>query len=424
MRKKALAVLLFGAATLLVGGTAFAQQKVNLSLLIDNQTALDGIKGVIAAAEKALNISVTIDLRPGGAEGDNVVRTRLATGDMDDLSFYNSGSLFQALNPPQNFVDLTDEPYMSTILDSFKQTVSVDGRVYGIPAQTALGGGWLYNRKVYGQLGLRVPRTWSELLANCDRIKAAGKIAVIGSYKDDWTSQLILLADYFNVQAQDPTFATDYTAHRATFSNTPIALRGFQKLAEIYQRGYMNKDALATTYDQALKMLADGTGAQYPMLTFVFTSIKDYAPDKVNDIGFFGQPGDTAAKNGMTVWEPAGIYLYKQGSNVDAAKQWAAFFVSQQGLAAYMEQQRPDGPFAIRGVALPPDVPAAVKDMLPYFDSGNTAPALEFLSPIKGPNLPQITVEVGSGIVSPAEGAAQYDKDVEKQAKQLGLTGW
>ncbi len=73
MRKKALAVLLFGAATLLVGGTAFAQQKVNLSLLIDNQTALDGIKGVIAAAEKALNISVTIDLRPGGAEGDNVV---------------------------------------------------------------------------------------------------------------------------------------------------------------------------------------------------------------------------------------------------------------------------------------------------------------------------------------------------------------
>ena len=62
--------------------------------------------------------------------------------------------------------------------------------------------------------------------------------------------------------------------------------------------------------------------------------------------------------------------------------------------------------------------------MLPYFDSGRTAPALEFLSPIKGPNLPQICVEVGSGITSPADGAKEYDKDVEKQAKQLGLAGW
>jgi len=62
--------------------------------------------------------------------------------------------------------------------------------------------------------------------------------------------------------------------------------------------------------------------------------------------------------------------------------------------------------------------------MLPYFESGNTAPALEFLSPVKGPNLEQITTQVGSGISSALDGAKLYDKDVEKQAKQLGLEGW
>jgi raffinose/stachyose/melibiose transport system substrate-binding protein len=62
--------------------------------------------------------------------------------------------------------------------------------------------------------------------------------------------------------------------------------------------------------------------------------------------------------------------------------------------------------------------------MLPYFESGKTAPALEFLSPVKGPSLPQITTEVGSGIKSAKEGAKLYDRDVEKQAKQLGLPGW
>lgn len=43
---------------------------------------------------------------------------------------------------------------------------------------------------------------------------------------------------------------------------------------------------------------------------------------------------------------------------------------------------------------------------------------------MKGPSLEQITVAVGSGQTSPKDGAAQYDADVTKQAKQLGLPGW
>jgi len=62
--------------------------------------------------------------------------------------------------------------------------------------------------------------------------------------------------------------------------------------------------------------------------------------------------------------------------------------------------------------------------MQPYIDAGLAAPALEFLSPIKGPALEQITVAVGSGINSAEEGAELYDQDVEKQAQQLGLPGW
>jgi raffinose/stachyose/melibiose transport system substrate-binding protein len=63
--------------------------------------------------------------------------------------------------------------------------------------------------------------------------------------------------------------------------------------------------------------------------------------------------------------------------------------------------------------------------MVDYFETeGATTPALEFLSPVKGPALEQITVEVGSGIRSAEDGAALYDEDVEKQAQQLGLPGW
>jgi raffinose/stachyose/melibiose transport system substrate-binding protein len=398
-------------------------EPVTLTFLIDNQATLDGVNAIFAEIEKKYNIKTEVELRPGGSDGDNLVKTRLATGDMADICAYNSGSLFMALNPQQYFADLTNEPFMANVMDSFKTCVTVDGKVYGIPNGGSMSGAWLYNKKVYAELGLSVPKTWEELLANCEKVKAAGKTAVIGSYKDSWTSQLILLADFYNVQLLAPSFAADYTANKAKFADTPAALRGFEKLAEINAKGYMNKDYLATTYDIALKMLAEGTGAHYPMLTFALSAIKASYPDKAEDIGLFAQPGDSADKNGLTVWMPGGIYFNKDG-NVEAEMKWASYFVSPEGCETYMSKQLPDGPLAIKGAKLPDNVLPAVKDMMPYFDNGNNAPALEFLSAIKGPNLPQICVEAGSGIKPAADCAKEYDKDVEKQAKQLGIAGW
>jgi raffinose/stachyose/melibiose transport system substrate-binding protein len=84
----------------------------------------------------------------------------------------------------------------------------------------------------------------------------------------------------------------------------------------------------------------------------------------------------------------------------------------------------PSGPYLIKGATLPEDVLPAVHDIQSYIDSGKSAPALEFVSPVKGPRLEQITTEVGSGLRSAEDGAALYDQDVETQAKQLGLPGW
>lgn len=402
-----------------------SSEKITLTLMTDNQSPRDGLNAVVEAIEEKYNIATEIELRPGGDEGENIVRTRLASGEMTDLNFFNSGALFNTLNPESNFVDLTNEPFMENVDDQFKKVVSVNGKVYAAPGVPNMGtGNWLYNKKIYADLGLSVPKTWEELMNNCEKIKAAGKTAVIGSYKDSWTAQLILLGDYYNVQAQVPDFAEQLTAGKAKFATTPAALRSFEKLAEPYKRGFMNKDFLSTTYDQALKMLANGDGAHYPMLSQGITAIATNYPDKINDIGFFAQPGDSPDINGATVWMPAGISVYNKSENIDAAKKWLEFFVSQEGVDIYMSKQKPDGPLIIKGATLPDDVYPAVRDEQAYVDSGKIAPALEFSTPVKGPNSPQICVEVGAGFKTPLEGAQEYDKDLEKQAKQLNLPGW
>ena len=397
-------------------------EKVTLKILIDNQTSLDGYQAVADEIEKRFNIATEFDLRPGGSEGDNLVKTRLATGDMDDMSFYNSGSLFKALDPAKYYVDLSDEPFLSNVMDVFKEAVSVDGKVYAAPGGSSQGGGWLYNKKVYTELGLSVPKTWAELMANNEKIKAAGKTAVIGSFKDSWTAQVVLLADYYNVQNEVPTFADDYTNNKAKFATTPAALRGFEKMQEL--KPYLNEDNLATTYDTALKMLTEGTGVQYPMISFALSAINSTYPDKINDIGVFAQPSDTSDKNGLTVWMPGSLAIYKESPHVEEAKKWMEFFLSPEGVAILASKTKPDGPYMLTDAKLPDDSYEGVKDMLPYFDAGTTASALEFESPLKGPNLPQISVESAIAIKTPEESAKAYDKDVEKQAKQLGLAGW
>jgi raffinose/stachyose/melibiose transport system substrate-binding protein len=345
---------------------------------------------------------------------------------MTDIFWYNSGSLLQALNPSETIVDISNEPFIANIVESFIPTVSQNEGVFGVPSQTAMGGGILYNKKIYEDLGLSVPTTWAEFAANNEAIKAAGIPPIIATYDgtSTWTSQLFVLADYYNLEQAHPTFAADYTANQAKFATIPEAMAGFGYLQEAFEKEWYQENFATTTFEQGLQLLADGVGAHYPMLTFALGTIAINSPDQVNDIGFFGVPGTDSSKSGATIWMPAATYIANTSEHIDEAKDFLAFIASTAGTDALTAAIPPTGPYMIKGATLPDTVLPAVKDIAAYIESGNTAPALEFLSPIKGPSLEQITVAVGTGQMSAAEGAAAYDEDVEAQAQQLGLPGW
>ncbi|WP_213816427.1 ABC transporter substrate-binding protein [Glaciihabitans sp. dw_435] len=421
----ALALVLTGCSN--SGGSTTADGKVALSFLTDNAPAnvslAEGLaKDFNASQDK---ITVKVETRPGGSDGDNIIKTRLATGEMTDIFLYNSGSLFQAIAPEKNLVDFTNESFADNVMDSMKPVVSVKDKLYGVPVGGAFAGAILYNKKVYKDLGLTVPLTWDQYNANNDKIKAAGKTAIIQTYKDTWTSQLDVLGDFANVLASDPDWATKYTENKAKYATDPVAMAGFEHLQEGFDKGYYNKDFGSATNTDGLRILATGEGVHYPMLTSAAASIIADYPDAAQDIGVFATPGDDPAGSALTTWFPNGLYVPAASKNVDAAKEFIAFAASTKGCDSETKAIGVTGPYLIKGCDLPADVPAYVGDLLPYFNKdGGTQPALEFLSPIKGPSLEQITVAVGSGITSAAEGAKQYDADVKKQAQQLGLSGW
>jgi raffinose/stachyose/melibiose transport system substrate-binding protein len=410
------------------GGEAGATTITFLTGATDNEVA--GAKAVIEAFQSANpNIKVTHETRPGGSEGDNLVKTRLATGEMADVFIYNNGSLLQAIKPEQNLAPLDDQPWAGQIDELFAaSSKGADGKLYGGPWGTAFGGGVLYNIPLYEKLGLEIPKTWDDFMANNEKIKADGSAAPVEqTYGETWTSQLFVLGDYANVEAKVPDFAEKYTENQIKYATSPEALRGFEHIQEVRDAGYLNKDFASATLNDGLKAVAEGTAAHYPNLGGAAANIENVAPGKGKDVGFFALPGDDAAKNNMTVWPgTSAMYIPKavEGDRLDAAKKLIEFAATQQGCDAYVKGNPPQGPFLSNACQLPTEVSQVAKDTQAYFEAGTASPALEFKSPIKGPALEQICIQVGTGQVDAKKAAELYDADVKKQAQQLGLPGW
>ncbi|HWV48992.1 MAG TPA: extracellular solute-binding protein [Microbacterium sp.] len=419
----ALAVPLAACST----GGGNADGKVEISFLTQNTGTNIEIAEALIEAFEAENPDITVKLesQPAGTEGDNLIKTKLSTGEMEDVFYYNSGSLFQALNPDQNLVPLDDQPWVGDLIDTMTAVVSTENGIYGAPFGATQAGAVVYNKKVYADLGLEVPTSWDEFAANNEAIKAAGITPVVQTYGDTWTSQLFILGDFGNVLAQDEDWADEYTAGKRKYADEP-ALQGFANQQAGFEAGWWNEDYASAVYDDGARMVATGEGAHYPILTGIVSTFQQNFPDELENIGVFPLPAQNAEDTKLTVWLPNAVYIPKttEGDKLEAAKKLVAFINSPGGCEVQTTAMVPSGPFATSACELPDDVPGLLTDMQPYFDEGQTNPALEFLSPIKGPNLENITVEVGSGIRPADEGAALYDEDVKKQAQQLGLDGW
>lgn len=419
--KKLVALLMVAMmAAGMLGTAAVAEEMRTITMLIDSDLSLDGFLAVAALAEEALGIKVELEYRVGGADGDNIVKTRLASGDMADICGYNSGSLLNALNPSEYFADISGYAWTDQLDDTYVSTVTVDGATYGVPISSTQAGAIIYNKAMYAEYGLQAPKDWDEFIANCQVLKDAGENAVLGTFGDSWTSQVLFLGDHYNVLAQEPDFSARFEAGEAKYATTPAALRSFEKFVDLV--GFYNEDYLAATYDDGCDMMAEGEAAHWIILTQALSNVYSlYGKEAVDNLGVFGVPSDDG-NNGLTVWMPTSMYANKNSENLDTVMEFLEFYISTEALDAFTAVQLPDGPYCVEGYEIPDVAYAGVADdMQAYFDAGATNVAMEFETQVKGPNCMAICVEVGSGQIGAEEAAGIYDEDCLKQAIQLGL---
>ncbi len=87
-------------------------------------------------------------------------------------------------------------------------------------------------RRSTAELGLTPPKTWAEFMANNEKVKAAGKVAVAQTYRDTWTSQLFVLADYYQSAGAGPEFRRRLHGQQGEIRDDA---RGRQRLRDVYR---------------------------------------------------------------------------------------------------------------------------------------------------------------------------------------------
>jgi raffinose/stachyose/melibiose transport system substrate-binding protein len=202
----------------------------------------------------------------------------------------------------------------------------VDGKVYGLP----IGGnneGFFYNKKIFDQYGLKVPKTMEELDAVAETLKANGVTPIAMGSQAGWVPNMIvntLIGRYAG-----PDFVAKF-ADGSLKWDSPEVIRAYAKYEEWVNKGYFSKGELGMSYDQQLNefltgkagMLFDGSWRSSAFRNDDLT--KDVTPE---DIGYFPMPaaadgiGDQTYVNGNM----ANGYGFSANANENELKAIKAF---------------------------------------------------------------------------------------------------
>ncbi|HVK45112.1 MAG TPA: extracellular solute-binding protein, partial [Micropruina sp.] len=231
--------------------TAAEQVTGELNVLVSSASGSDaGFKAVNQAfAAKYPDVKVNFTAVPN--ENYNQARSsRLTAGTIDvglagpkELPSYvpesNKGDDAR-LADAGGFVDLTDQAFMKKFNPSVLDKIKYAGRNYTVPTGLSYYSGLNYNKKIFADNNIQIPKTWDELLAVCQQLKAKGITPISIGGKD--TAGVMTLGV---VQSLYPTAQSKQDLAKGLYEytvalNTDKQVEVLQKVEKLYSFGQSN----------------------------------------------------------------------------------------------------------------------------------------------------------------------------------------
>lgn len=220
----------------------------------------------LVAAHKEVNpndrvYNAAID---SGTSAREELATRLAADDPPDLFQGNAHDLPTfltahpgTLEPLDTF--LKSESLDTAIMPEILKNVTVGGSVYAMPNNVHRENTLLFNKAIFAANGLTAPKTTTEFLDACAKLKAAGITPVATSHQG-WILRIM-----FNSLAMGSMGAEKFHAYMSGGARDDVAFGAAVDLMDNVLTNYVNADAGATDFGwtQAADTVQAGKAAMF-----------------------------------------------------------------------------------------------------------------------------------------------------------------
>ncbi len=279
-----------------------------LNVLVPSAAGSDaGFKAVNAAFQKKYPDAKIVFTTVPTNNWASVESSRLSAGNVDVLvaspietpSYVPAGSesFDSKAADAGTFVDLSNESFMKNWTPTVIDALKYKGKDYSVPTGLSYYTGVFYNKDIFAKQGLQVPTTWSEFVALCDKLKAAG-VAPLGiGGKDSWPAGLTMLAAVqgaYPTQSKKAALAEQLWKQKAKLTD-PKLVDVLTKVDTMY--GYAEQNFAGVAYSDVPSLFANGSVAMTPDGTWNQTTIDSAVAGKF-PYGYFPIPtSDDAADN-------------------------------------------------------------------------------------------------------------------------------
>ncbi len=262
-----------------------------------------------------------------GTNAKAVLSTRLTGGDPPDAFQLHAGLEVEKYDP-EKYLQPLDEFYKAQGLDKAfpKDLLSLlqyKGHYWGVPVNIHRANVMWYNKDLFAKYNLEPPTTWDEFFKVARVFKSKGIIPLAIGTKEGWeaghTFETVLVAELGTDGYKGLwTGATSWADPKVT-----AALETFKKALP-----YVNTDASALTWDQAIQYLVDNKAAMHIMGDWVngwFTA-KGYT-----GYGWAPVPGTTGIYDALS----DSFTMPKKIKNQENATNWLKVCASKEGQDAF-----------------------------------------------------------------------------------------
>jgi raffinose/stachyose/melibiose transport system substrate-binding protein len=296
-------------------------------------------ESVVKAYESA-NPGVDIKLEQVGDQPyKDKIRVLSASKDLPDIYFSWAGDFANKFVRAGLAADLTsvigpNTDWGKTLAPAALKAFEFSGKNYGLPIN--LDGKYMvYNKALFQKAGVQVPQTLEDLLASCDKLKAAGVQPIAFGNQFGWPAiHYITQLNAYNVPAA--TLAKDYDPQGGEFADPGYA-QALQQFSDLVTRcATPNANGVSHEVAQA-NFLAGKAAMQYvESVEFPAFTAKGGAPASIaSSWDFFrlpapsGAKGDTKALTGA----PDGFLVNAKSKNAGLAVDFLKFFSSRDNAA-------------------------------------------------------------------------------------------